>query len=164
MKNLMLSSSLVEVLAVVGAILVGFNQEDWENALVPVRKALELQGQDAEYVKWIKERYGAIADTLEHGAELLQDMKAFRKETNGAFVQGYYRQLENSHTSAQYRAEKFLSSLDDCRCDAKLKTRGLSGDDWRRAHSKWMREAATEIRRILGEVSDIAFWKKRSPV
>jgi len=147
-----------------GSILVGFKQEAWETALIPVKEAMALQAQETQYVEWIRGRFRSIVSSLEAGAELLLDMSAFREEKEGVIAFGYNRLLDSTQTRAQVIAEKFLSSLDDCRCATKLKSRGLSGDSYRAAESKWMKEAAAEIRRVLGTETDAGFWKTRAPL
>ena len=147
-----------------GSVRVGFKQDEWADVIRYAKRDENARAQRAKEVERIKGQYEVIVRDLISGAELLLDMSGFCEKRNRAIVSGYNMSLNHDHVRATRYTEKLLDSLADCRCPKKLKTRGLNGDEYRAAESKWMNEAAAEIRRVLDSENDYDFWRTRMPI
>ena len=146
-----------------GTVLVGFKQDEWEPLLTHAKQVMAGKVRDAGIAAMIKGQYDVIVRDLEWGASILLDTSGFRKEhEDGGIVTGYNKTLCNDHTRAIYYAEKFLASLEESKCPVKYKPkRGVTGDEHRLEQSKWMKEAAAEIREWLAKEDDYKFWSAR---
>jgi len=147
-----------------GTVRVGFKQDEWVDIIDYAKRDENARAQRAGEVKRIKGQYEVIVRDLMEGAELLLDMSGFSEKRNRTIVSGYNRSLNHDHARATHYTEKLLGSLADCRCPKKLNSRGLHGDEYRAAESKWMNEAAAEIRRVLDSENDYDFWRTRMPL